>query len=333
MSLRDIRVTVVIPTFERARWLGGAIESVLAQTAPGLHLIVSDNASTDGTREAVRRYDDPRLSYVRQDAHLGLNEHFNRWLERVKTDYLVLLPDDDRLAPDFLEATVPVLDATPRAGLVHGAVDIVAADGGLIAARHGMTGLQGDAVETGRQFIRATMSAGYRVHASSALLRTQAFAGLQLEPEDFPLTDLALWLRLALDWDLAYLDRTLATYTVHGDSYSAGAAAVTDGGYVQALERVIRAYEVKLRFVGEHGARLADADELARRARRALRRELVEHAASETLPDRRVVATARALGRCARVAPDSLLEPAAHRLAVGSLLGPRMVSKLKAVAA
>jgi len=165
------RVTIVIPTFDRAQWLPGAIESVLRQSYPAFELIVSDNASTDGTPEAVRRFDDPRLTYVRHDVNLGLNEHFNLWLERATTEYLVLLPDDDRLAPDFLEATMPVLDGQPRTGLVHGAVDVVGSRGEVIAARHGMTGLEHDVVEQGSVFIRETMSAGYRVHASSALLR------------------------------------------------------------------------------------------------------------------------------------------------------------------
>jgi hypothetical protein len=178
------------------------------------------------------------------------------------------------------------------------------------------------------------MRDGYRVHASTALLRTRAFEDLRLEPEDFPLTDLALWLRLALDWDLAYLDRTLASYTVHADTYSAGAAAVTDGGYIQGAERILRAYEVKQRFLREHRGQLTAHEGGHRRiARRALRRELVEHAAHATLPARRIAPTARALSRCARIAPDVLLEPAAYRLCAGSLLGPRVVARLKEVAA
>jgi glycosyltransferase involved in cell wall biosynthesis len=328
-----VRVTIVIPTYNRASLLGGAIESVLAQTREDFELIVSDNASTDGTRETVRRFDDPRLTYVLQESNLDLNAHFNLWIERATSEYLLLLPDDDRLAPGALEATVAALDASPEAALAHGAVDIVDAEGNVIAAHHCMTGLREDTVEPGARFIRESMSAGYRVHASTALIRTAALAHHRLEQTDFPLTDFGLWLRMAADWDIAYVDRTLARYMVHGDSYSSGAAALTDGGYIQTSDRVVRAYEVKVRFVRDHAASLSDPDELLARARRALRRELVEQAAHATLPERRVVPTARALSACTRITPSVLLEPAAYKLAIGSLLGPRVVSALKEVTA
>ena len=94
------RVTVLVPTYNRAHWVGGAIESILAQTYADFHLVVSDNASTDATREVVARFGDPRLTYVRRDVNCGLNEHYNSWFERVETEYLFIVPDDDRLAPD-----------------------------------------------------------------------------------------------------------------------------------------------------------------------------------------------------------------------------------------
>ena len=60
------RTTILIPTYNRARWLPGAIESVLAQTERDFTLVISDNASTDETPEVVARYDDPRITYVRR---------------------------------------------------------------------------------------------------------------------------------------------------------------------------------------------------------------------------------------------------------------------------
>src|SRR5688500_6593822 len=323
------RVTVLIPTYNRAHWLGGAIDSVLAQTYRDFHLVVSDNASTDATREVVARYDDPRLTYVRRETNCGLNAHYNSWFQRVGSEYLFIVPDDDRLAPDAVELTVAALDANPRAGFVHGRVDVVDAHGAVIAAAHDMTGLSGDTVERGDEFIRRSMAMSYRVHASTVNLRTEAVRSCLLDERDYPVTDLGHWMRVALDWDVVFLARTLASYRVHDAAYSAGAARVTDGGYIQGSERVQKFLEVKLRFVDEHAERLDGARALRAGARRAFRRELLEHAAHATFPERKLDATVRSLRACARLDAASIFEPAAWRLLAGGIIGPRAVEVLK----
>src|SRR5947208_6072670 len=94
-SIRMPRVTVFIPTYNRARLLPHAISGVLQQTFGDLRLVVSDNASTDETPDVVAQFDDPRLEYVRQPENLGLLGNHNWFLERVDTDYALILPDDD----------------------------------------------------------------------------------------------------------------------------------------------------------------------------------------------------------------------------------------------
>jgi hypothetical protein len=323
------RVTVLIPTYNRAHWVGGAIESVLAQTHRDFHLVVSDNASTDNTREVVARYDDPRLTYVRRDVNCGLNEHYNSWFRRVESEYLFIVPDDDRLLPDAVEATVAALDADPNAGLVHGQVDVVDERGAVIAAAHDMTGLHGDQTETGDEFIRRSMQMSYRVHASTVNLRTAAVRDCLLDERDFPVTDLGHWMRVALDWDLVFLARPLARYRIHEGAYSAGAATVTEGGYIQGTERIQKFLEVKLRFLEENGERLDGPRPMRLDARRAFRGELVEHAAHATAADRRLGPTVRALKGCARLDPAIVFEPAAWRLFAGGLIGPRAVEVLR----
>jgi hypothetical protein len=323
------RVTVLVPTYNRAHWLGGAIDSVLAQSFTDFHLVVSDNASTDATREVVARYDDPRIGYVRRDVNCGLNEHYNGWFERVGSEFLFIVPDDDRLLPGAVERTVAALDANPSAGLVHGQVDVVDEQGAVIAASHDMTGLPGDTLETGEAFIRRSMEMSYRVHASTVNLRTEAVRTCLLDERDYPVTDLGHWLRVALDWDVAFLARPLARYRVHEGAYSAGAATVTEGGYIQGTERIEKFLEVKLRFLDEYGDRLYGVPALRSATRRAFRRELLEHAAHATFPERRPAATARALRACARLDAAVVFEPAARRMLAGSLIGPRAVAALK----
>ena len=325
----DPRVTIVVPTYNRAGWLAGAIESALGQTYPDLRVVVSDNASTDETPTVVAGFDDPRLSYVRLDRKLELNEHFNRCIDRAETEYLFLLPDDDRMLPELLEVAVPLLDAHPRVGLVHGRVRNVDDDDRVIADDHDMTGLRELTIEAGHDFVRRSLCESYRVHASTALIRTAALDGLRLDPADYPATDFGLWLRLALDWDVAFVPQTLAVYRLHPTSYTAGGAGLTSGGYVQGTTLITAVRDVKERLLVEQGERLGEVDLLRADARRSYRRALVNQAGHLTLPRRRLGETVRVLADCVRRDPRTALEPGAWRLLAGALLGRRAAERLK----
>lgn len=326
---RHSRVTIFVPTYNRAQWLGNAIQSALLQTYEDFVLIVSDNCSTDATREVVETFDDPRLIYLRHEAHLGLNEHFNRCYELAETEYMFLIPDDDVMELDAVEQAIAVLDANPSVGLVHGCARLVDESGATIADAHRMTQLECDEIEPGPVFIRRAVDQGYRVHASTALIRTSALADISLRDDEFPVTDVGLWLRLALRWDLAFLARTLAIVRVHSGAYTADGRGVTTGGYVQQLDVIEKLAEVKLRFVDEYEDRLSDADGLRRVARRARRRDLLDFAGHSTIPERRFPATVRVLAKLGRLDPSIFADARAWRLLGASMLGRRAVERIK----
>jgi glycosyltransferase involved in cell wall biosynthesis len=328
MQEPQARVTVLIPTYNRAEWLGGAIESALAQTWTDFRIVVSDNASTDATADVVAAFDDPRITYRRLERNIDLNAHYNFCYAGCDTEYVCALPDDDRFAPDFLERTVPVLDASPNVGVVHGQVTVIDREGAVIAPAHDMTGLPGDAIESGHDFIRASFDGSYRVHATTTLIRTEALRGVPLDHRDYPITDFGHWMRVALRWDMAFVAHPLASYRVHETSYTAGAADVTTGGYRQGADRVAKFHEIKLRLLEEHGGELGDVAELRRRAFRAFRRDLIVNAALVT-PERRLGETVAVLRERIALEPRIALMPAAWRLLATGIIGPRGVAALK----
>jgi glycosyltransferase involved in cell wall biosynthesis len=321
-------LTVIVPTFNRCDWLPRAVESVLAQTYPDFRLIISDNASTDETSEVAASFHDPRISYVRRDRHRGLNEHYNLCIDEVSTKYFLIVPDDDALLPEAIEALLPVLEDNPRLGIAHGRVRIVYGDA-VVSPSHDMTGLERDTAECGATFIRRAMRSSHRVHATTVLYRTQAVKPVPLDQRDYPATEFGVWLRLALDWDIAFVAKTIAVYRLHADTYTSQNARVTGGGYVQAPETIENVYDVKLRFLAENGHRLADVRGLQRDARRALTSQLVNYAGHMTLPERSLRTTLGVLGECARRDPRVSIAPGAWRLVAGSILGRRLTERVK----
>src|SRR5689334_9000247 len=122
---RRPRVTVALPTYNRAEYLRETLDSVLAQSFDDFVVVVSDNASTDATPEVMASYDDPRIVYKRHEQNRGWLANFNSALSGAETDYGIFLSDDDLMRPGLLERAVTVLDAHPEVSLFHSAFDII----------------------------------------------------------------------------------------------------------------------------------------------------------------------------------------------------------------
>lgn len=123
MTAERARLTVLLPTFNRAGSLRRAIESVTAQTFADFRLLISDNASEDETEALCREYvaGDARITYMRQPENLGPIGNFNWLFAHVDTELALMLADDDWLDPDYVERCVAIMDAQPALSIVTGA--------------------------------------------------------------------------------------------------------------------------------------------------------------------------------------------------------------------
>src|SRR5262249_29774449 len=95
------RVSVLIPTWNRARYLPIAIESVLAQSFEDLEVIVIDDGSTDDTSGALAAIRDPRVRTIRGE-HRGISRALNAGLAAARGELVARLDSDDMWLPDLL---------------------------------------------------------------------------------------------------------------------------------------------------------------------------------------------------------------------------------------
>jgi glycosyltransferase involved in cell wall biosynthesis len=117
-------VSVVIPAYNAARFIGGAIESALSQTISDLEVIVVNDGSTDDTAEAVERYlSDRRVRCISQQ-NRGLPGARNAGAENSRGEYLAFLDADDFLAPNALEVMTRKFEETGAAWLNVGVLKI-----------------------------------------------------------------------------------------------------------------------------------------------------------------------------------------------------------------
>lgn len=114
-------VSIGIPTYNRLATLRRTVQSALAQDYGNLEIVVSDNASTDGTQafcEEVRARD-PRVRYIRQPVNLGAVANFHEALNRSTGEFFMWLADDDWIDASYVTACAAVL-RDPRYALVAG---------------------------------------------------------------------------------------------------------------------------------------------------------------------------------------------------------------------
>src|SRR5262249_54018611 len=124
-------ITVGLPVYNTERYLRQSIDSLLAQTYRDFVLVISDNASVDGTAKICQEYAaaDPRVRYFRNEVNIGNPRNFNRIVELTTTPYLKWSTADDYWAPTFLERALEVMERDPSLALCYPQATLVDAEG------------------------------------------------------------------------------------------------------------------------------------------------------------------------------------------------------------
>jgi glycosyltransferase involved in cell wall biosynthesis len=117
-----LRVSILIPTFNRAEFLKAAITSALAQDYHNLEILISDNASSDETSQVVQPFlADPRVKYFRNETNIGMVRNWHKaTFERSTGDWFLLLSDDDILInPSFISQAVDIIQTGRNVAVVY----------------------------------------------------------------------------------------------------------------------------------------------------------------------------------------------------------------------
>lgn len=210
------RITVCLPTYNRARYLVQCLGSILAQTFRDFEVIVSDNCSTDATPEVVGTFNDPRIRYVRNARNIGVFPNMNQCLDLARGEYVCILHDDDLYAPRFLEREAGMLDTHPTVGFVHCAAYEIDTEGrrSRVAWAYDV-----DCVRGGKQeFLRYL--GGHNVCCSTVMARRDLYRATGGFDSSYLCSDFLMWLRLSLAADVAYIAEPLAAMRVHDSTLS-----------------------------------------------------------------------------------------------------------------
>jgi len=115
------KVSVIIPTYSGAKFLGEVIQSVLEQTYSNLELIIVNDASPDHTTDVVKQFVDPRIKYITFEKNKGVGQARYAGLQASDGDVIALLDQDDFYHPEKLNAHVKFLEMHPEIGFTYNA--------------------------------------------------------------------------------------------------------------------------------------------------------------------------------------------------------------------
>lgn len=328
-NLSKVKVTVGIPTYNRAAWLQEAMTSVLAQTYEDFRVLVCDNASDDDTPHVVGAFRDARIDYHRSSENIGMIANFNRVIHLAESDFLVVLPDDDALHPEYLQSTVTQLDSHPSVGVVHTGYDLIDQDSTVIQSARMLTGSERDGgLEPRERFLERSMrSLGGPVCWTSALFRTDAIVGAGgLDADELPFADVPLFMRIALGWDYFSLSAPLVRLRVHGESETAALGSfVGEDYYIPELPKIL--YNHRMRFLDTAGLEPERDGRYRTEAKQSYLEGSVRTIAVEATHGTRWATTAAALLSLARRHPRTLMLPSTWRL-IGGQLGGRKAKRV-----
>lgn len=190
------RVSVIIPTYNCAHYLGQAIESVLSQTYTDLEILVIDDGSRDNTADVAARYGS-RIRYLRQE-NRGLPAARNAAIQASGSALIALLDADDWWEPTKLEKQMAVLDRQDQIGLVYTDLKVIYDDGAVIPSFLASRPLAKDG------YVFEALIESAFILPSTVLLRRSCLDEVGLFDETMRShEDIELWLRLCHRWKVA----------------------------------------------------------------------------------------------------------------------------------
>jgi glycosyltransferase involved in cell wall biosynthesis len=229
------KVTVVIPVYNREKYLGIAVDSILSQTFSDFELLVIDDGSNDGSIAVVRSYGDPRIRLVCNDTNLGVSPTRNRGIQVARGEYLAFLDSDDWSFPERLAKQTAFLDSHPDYAAVGSWIEWMSEEGspsGRIKRK-----------PTSPEEIAAWRLFQQGIENSASMARTAVLRAYRHREEFDVSEDFDFWSRIAANHKLATIPEVLVRRRMH-------AGQLTHEKAGSAPERRLAIYAAQLHLLG-----------------------------------------------------------------------------------
>ena len=210
------KVSVIIPTYNRADLLPRAIKSVLNQTFKDFELIIVDDGSTDNTKEVVKGFqkEDGRIRYIWQENSGGAAKPKNKGIKNSKGDYIAILDSDDEWLPEKLQKQLELFknSSNPQIGFVScHALIINEKNGKKLEYR----------IPRYKNVLKNILTHDYMGSGSGMIYKKTVFDDIGLFDEKLKTgQDWEMRIKLARKYDFDFVDEPLFKYYIHSENIS-----------------------------------------------------------------------------------------------------------------
>jgi glycosyltransferase involved in cell wall biosynthesis len=232
------KVSVIIPTLNRADFIKESINSVLSQTYQDFEIIVIDDGSTDNTREIVEGYDNEKIKYFYQK-NSGLNSARNTGIRNSKGEYISYLDSDDIWHPYKLEKQVAILDKNSDIGLVYCGSSLIDENGTHTGKR--------PLIRHSGYVFEKLIRYNFLYNGSIAIFRRNCLEKVGLFDErTVRMTDWEFYLRFAIHYKFYGIPEYLIKYRVHQKTMSNDFKLFLDSGF-KIIDKTFEIFDIKIR--------------------------------------------------------------------------------------
>jgi glycosyltransferase involved in cell wall biosynthesis len=222
------KLSVAIKTYNHAPYVGKCIESVLSQPFGNFEIIVTDDASTDGTPDVVRSFADPRIKLEVLPQNLGISGSMNQTVARAKGEYIAILNSDDYALPGRFMKQVEYLDSHPDVDAVFGQPLLISENGEPSNAKWEFP-LPADSSRAG--WLRHFFFHCNFICAPTAMIRRKAYEAVgQYDRRLTQLQDFDMWIRFLMhDRKMVLLPEQFTAFRVRNHQQNASAGTLENG--------------------------------------------------------------------------------------------------------
>ena len=206
-------VSVVIPAYNHAAFVGEAIQSVLDQSYGDVEIVITDDGSTDRTVEVIRGFTDPRIALEVFEKNRGASVALNSAIRRARGEFICMLASDDCFLPGKLETQVRFLRANSDIGAVFGLPQFVDERGASLATTFNgdvFTRPFGHHLRSRYDWLRYFFFEGNCLCHPSAMVRRSVYDEVGLyDPRFASLPDFDMWVRLCIVYEIHLMPHEL----------------------------------------------------------------------------------------------------------------------------
>jgi glycosyltransferase involved in cell wall biosynthesis len=301
------RVVVVVPCFNSQNTLGQTLDSVLRQSFLEFCVVAVNDGSTDRTENVLEEYSKryPKKLLVISQRNQGQTVAKNVGLKNTQSEFVAFIDSDDLWAHNKLEKQVALLAANPNVDLCYTAAHQIDVKGSLVGRIRVSPTHRGRCVNE--------LITNNNIVASSVMVRRIAVDRAGLFDESLPACEnWDLWIRIARNCELDYIDEPLTSYRLHPNNMS------------KNYEKIMQA---RLRVIDKHLPAGSD-DPWIRQQRQAALYKAHFNSAKSYIESLRLTEARSELAKVLRIKP---MKTACYVLYLKTLLGPKVFARVRAM--